>query len=89
MDDEMHRKPTQALNGSIVSQIGIRRGAESKAASDPIAVGLRQLFATVADEAVPDEFMALLDRIDANERLLHSEAEKTVIPATGNGGTGK
>lgn len=34
---------------------------------DAIAMGLQQLFATVADEPVPDEFLALLERIDAQE----------------------
>lgn len=34
---------------------------------DPIAIGLQQLFATVADEPVPAEFLDLLDRIDARE----------------------
>lgn len=32
---------------------------------DPIAAGLRRLFSAIADEPIPDEFMALLDRIDA------------------------
>lgn len=36
--------------------------------ADPIATGLQQLFAPLAAEPIPDEFMALLDRIDANAR---------------------
>jgi hypothetical protein len=35
---------------------------------DPITFGLQRLFATVADEPVPDEFLSLLDRIEAAER---------------------
>jgi hypothetical protein len=38
------------------------------ATPDAIAAGLRQLFAPLAAEPVPDEFLALLDRIDANAR---------------------
>jgi hypothetical protein len=41
---------------------------------DPIAVGLQQLFATVANEPVPDEFLALLDRIEAAERKRAADA---------------
>ena len=48
-----------------------RAGATTAGAAggtDPIAVGLQHLFAAVAEEPVPDEFMALLDRIEAAER---------------------
>lgn len=49
--------------------------------ADAIAVGLQQLFAAIAEEPVPDEFMALLDRIEAAERLRHPEAEAPRPPA--------
>lgn len=49
--------------------------------SDAIAVGLQQLFAAIAEEPVPDEFMALLDRIEAAERLRHAAAEAPLPPA--------
>lgn len=35
--------------------------------ADSVSAGLQQLFGSVADEPVPDEFMALLARIDAEE----------------------
>ena len=34
-------------------------------AGDPIAEGLRRLWASAETEPVPDEFMDMLDRIDA------------------------
>lgn len=39
-----------------------------KTGPDTIAIGLQHLFAPLAAEAIPDEFMALLDRIDARAR---------------------
>lgn len=41
--------------------------------SDPISAGLKKLFETVADEAIPDDFLNLLDRIDA-ERAAQADA---------------
>ena len=32
---------------------------------DPITTGLQQMFAAIADEPIPDEFLRLLDEIDA------------------------
>ena len=32
---------------------------------DPIVLGLKQLYDSVLEEAVPDDFMALLGKIDA------------------------
>lgn len=45
-----------------------RSPAGPTAGADPIAVGLQRLFAAVADEPVPDEFLSLLDRIEAADR---------------------
>ena len=47
---------------------------------DPITVGLQHLFAAVAEEPVPDDFMALLDRIEAAER----EREPKTPPNAGD-----
>lgn len=55
--------------------------------ADAIAVGLQQLFASIAEEPVPDEFMALLDRIEAAERQRH--AESAAPPALGAEGMGE
>ncbi len=40
-------------------------GRKAKRTADPISQGLQKLFQSVADEAIPEEFMALLDQIDA------------------------
>ncbi len=37
-------------------------------AKDAISAGLRKLWAEVEDEPVPDDFMALLDKVDAARR---------------------
>ena len=47
---------------------GVDPMARPAAGIDPLAFGLQRLFASVAEEAVPDDFMALLDRIEAAER---------------------
>lgn len=60
----MTKKPRQGRNG--VTHQAATPTAASRA--DSIAIGLQKLFATVAQEPVPDEFMALLERIDAEER---------------------
>ena len=43
-------------------------GVPTTSMTDPIAASLQQLFAPIAAEPIPDEFMALLDRIDAASR---------------------
>jgi hypothetical protein len=80
MDDRMTSKPRRVANGAAGPQ-----QARNARGSDSIAVGLQQLFASVADEPVPDEFMALLDRIDANERARSTGAEPTPVPGDGGG----
>jgi hypothetical protein len=47
---------------------------------DPITVGLQHLFAAVIEEPIPDDFMALLDRIEAAER----EREPQTPPNAGD-----
>lgn len=42
-----------------------RRTAPLPAVVDPIEEGLRELFRTMVEEPLPDEFKALLERIDA------------------------
>ena len=39
--------------------------ATARKAEDPIAMGLRRLWADVESEAVPDDFLDLLDQIDS------------------------
>lgn len=50
--------PTRRATGPTAASAGM----------DPIAIGLQHLFASVADEPVPDEFLKLLDRIEAGEQ---------------------
>lgn len=37
-------------------------------AFDPIAAALQQIHSKVTDEAIPDDFMRLLDQFDAEDR---------------------
>lgn len=50
-----------------------------RAASDPIALGLRRLWSEVEKEAVPDDFLDLLDQID--ERRSHEATSPDSEPA--------
>ena len=36
---------------------------------DPIVLGLKQLYDSVLDEAIPDDFMGLLSQIDASLKI--------------------
>lgn len=47
------------------SMYGVSGHGPGNAASDPIGAGLRRLLASVTEEPIPDEFMNLLDRLDA------------------------
>lgn len=53
----------------------------AKNGADPIATGLQQLFAPLAAEPIPDEFMALLDQIDARSRV----ADAASLPKSTSG----
>ena len=35
---------------------------------DPVTTGLQQLFAAIADEPIPDDFLKLLDEIEARSK---------------------
>lgn len=43
------------------------------AGPDPIAIGLQHLFASVAEEPIPDEFLELLSRIDGGGQAKPAE----------------
>ena len=62
MDDpsaELPAPPAGALYG---------RPRRSRGGLDPISAGLRALWASMEEEAVPDEFRTLLDAIEAAHR---------------------
>lgn len=50
-------------------------------ADDPIALGLRKLWADVEQEDVPDHFLDLLDRIDDHRATAPSESSGAENPA--------
>ncbi len=66
--------------GSAVAGTASTRAARK--GPDPIADGLRQLWADVEAEPVPDDFFDILDRIDAARANL-DESGKT---SSGSGG---
>lgn len=55
-------KPGKAAPGAAMT--GRRR--RQMTADDPIAAGLRRMWADAEQEPVPDDLLALLDRIDAS-----------------------
>lgn len=57
-----HEAAPVASGGAAAPGVRPRRG---RGAADPISAGLKALWANVEKEPVPDEFLALLDRIDA------------------------
>ncbi len=67
-----------------------KRAAGPSAAAggpDSIAIGLQRLFASVAEEPIPDEFLELLNRIDASEQARQT-AERTETDVDTTGGEG-
>jgi hypothetical protein len=76
----MVTNPRPGKDGVAGDQHGRADGA------DAISVGLQQLFASVADEPIPDEFMALLDRIEAADQQRQDGKGAAAQPATGGKG---
>jgi hypothetical protein len=58
-------KPDQMEARRPMPPTAARRATPHSAAVDPIEAGLRELFRAMAEEPLPEEFKALLDRIDA------------------------
>lgn len=52
-------------------------------AADPISLGLQHLFQSVVDEPIPDEFMALLDKIDSAASAKHTGNTPASEPESG------
>ncbi len=50
---------------------------------DPIVLGLKQLYDSVLEEAVPNDFMALLGQIDATLAQQNDDATQHGDPASG------
>lgn len=61
--DEAPNGPMQAVTIGTGKPAGVRRHARQMA--DPISAGLKALWADIEKEPVPDDFLALLDEIDA------------------------
>lgn len=43
--------------------------------ADPVTAGLRQLFAKIEEEPIPDEFLRLLDEIEARSAEANSDPQ--------------
>ncbi len=59
-DDEM-----DARSGGALSRQEKPNDKAMTGIADPVTAGLRQLFARIAEEPIPDEFLRLLDEIEA------------------------
>jgi hypothetical protein len=57
---------------------------DAELGDDPIVVGLKRLYDSVLDEAVPDEFLSFLARID--EKAGENADPSNVAPTTLAGG---
>lgn len=56
---KQQEEPMPAVDGHVTSLNGAPP-------PDIVTTGLRQLFASVAEEPIPDDFLRLLDEIDAS-----------------------
>lgn len=59
-DEPMHTQRRGAL-----SQAGPIPDPSPAPIGDPVTAGLQQLFASIADEPIPEDFLRLLDEIEA------------------------
>ncbi len=44
--------------------------------ADPVTAGLQKMFAAIADEPIPDDFLRLLDEIDASKARSRGGGER-------------
>ena len=51
--------------GGDITRSTPARPAPGRSMGDPVTAGLQQMFAAVAAEPIPDDFMRLLDEIEA------------------------
>jgi hypothetical protein len=82
-DNPRSSKPPQAGAAGSGRPGSGRHAAGSNSDADPIAMGLQKLFGAVAEEPVPDEFMELLDRIEAAERERQTRESEQPSPSAG------
>ncbi|PZU45045.1 MAG: hypothetical protein DI568_14310 [Sphingomonas sp.] len=68
MMDDIRQHPDQSEDAPPVPRA--RRGARR---DDPVTLGLKQLWADLEKEEVPDEFLDLLDQIDRQAGLGDAE----------------
>lgn len=63
----MEHRMTQGSRGRSLSGAPSQPAppAASPAPADPISTGLRRLLSSVSEEPVPDDFLRLLDQLDA------------------------
>jgi hypothetical protein len=60
------RKGPNTLNGSALAR---QPRSNMRPPQDTVIAGLQKMFAAIADEPIPDDFLRLLDKIEANEAL--------------------
>ena len=60
------RKGPNTLNSSALAR---QPRSNMRPPQDTVIAGLQKMFAAIADEPIPDDFLRLLDKIEANEAL--------------------
>ena len=58
-------EPLNAQRRGALAQAGSIPDPASASIGDPVTAGLQQLFASIADEPIPEDFLRLLDEIEA------------------------
>ena len=62
MDDKPKQRTAAQRDGALTAK---PRAPRVSSRIDPISAGLRALWSSLENEPVPDEFLALLDQMDA------------------------
>lgn len=80
--DDSRKQPPAVQQG--IAPPAATRPRRTAAGQDAISAGLRALWAALEDEPVPDDFLKLLDRIEAGQPLPTTPApEPDSGPASG------
>lgn len=56
------------MDAHMGNNVGRQGAAPRGARPDPVTAGLKQMFAAIADEPIPDDFLRLLDEIEASSK---------------------
>lgn len=84
----MHKKKKEQDNtmdavftGAALRAVGRPPGSTRRTGPDPVTSGLQRMFAAIEDEPIPDDFLRLLDEIDARAARAVAMVPAAEVPA--------